>query len=605
MKRRDGLTKTLPKRDEINKQDKWNIEDLYSNDELWLKDYNKIKEEISNIKKFKGRLHESAKVLSECIKEEERIKRLADKVFVYAHLKNDEDTTNNFYSGRFDMAYGLISKMTSEFAFIIPEILKIDKKTIKKFLESEELKPYSFKIKETIRLKPHMLSSEEEKLLALATEPLSGAQKIFTILNNGDMKFPTIEDEDGYEIQLTHGRYSNFIRSYDRRVRKDAFDNYMSVYKEYKNSLAAALTTHIKGSIFNSKARKYNSAIEHYLNYDNVDISIYNNLLNSVNNNLNALHKYMKLRKKVLEVDELHIYDIYAPLVKNFNKKYTFDEAKEEVIKSLSPLGNEYVSIVNKAIKDRWIDKYENVGKRSGAYSSGSYDSFPYILLNFNGNINSMFTLAHEMGHSLHTYYSINNQPYTYADYKIFVAEVASLTNEALLYDYLMKKSDSSEEKLYLINQELEKIRGTLFRQCMFAEFEKKIFEYAEEGNPLTADYFSEIYYKLNKRWFGDDIIIDEPIFYEWARIPHFYYNFYVYKYCIGISCANTVAKKILEGESGAIDRYINNFLKAGGSNYPVEILKSTGVDISTPEPIDSTIKYFSDLVDEFENLIS
>ncbi len=597
------MTKTIPKRDEVNIQDKWNIEELYANDEEWFKDYNRLKEEIPSIRKYKGKLGQSPKTLSECLKEEENIRRLADKIVVYAHLKNDEDTTNNYYSGRFDMASNLYSQMNSEFSFIKPEIINIEQDKLEEFLQHKELKPYSFKIKEIIRLKPHMLSHEEEKLMALASDPLSGSSKIFTVLNNGDIKFPIIIDEDGNEIQITHARYSNLIRSQDREVRKEAFEKYMNVYKEFKNSFSTTLSTHIKSSIFNSKVRKYNSSIEHYLNYDNVDTEIYDNLLNSVNNNLKALHKYVSLRKKVLGVDQLHVYDLYTNLVKNFDKKYTFDEAKDMMIESLFPLGKDYTGIVKKAIKDGWIDKYENLGKRSGAYSSGSYDSFPYILLNFNGSINSVFTLAHEMGHSVHTYYSKTNQPYTYADYKIFVAEVASLTNEALLNHYLLNKVDSNEEKLFLINQELEKIRGTLFRQCLFAEFEKRVYEEAEAGKPLTADYMSELYRDLNRRWYGDDIIIDEPINYEWARIPHFYYNFYVYKYCIGISCANTLAEKIINGESGAVDKYINKFLKAGGSDYPVEILKSAGVDISSPEPIERTISYFTSLVDDFDRM--
>ncbi len=597
--------KTLPNRSDVNKEDTWNLEALYSNEEAWRKDFDILKSSVHKISLYKGRLSESADVLYSCLKEMEEMKRLADKVFVYAHLSYDQDTTNSNFSGLLEMATGLISKMSGEMSFVVPEILSIEESKLQEFLKDDNLKFYSYTIQEIVRLKPHTLTPQEEKLMALASEPLSGGMKVFSVLNNGDIRFPSIRDESGEQTLITHSRYTNFLMSPNRDIRKTSFRKYMGVYRDYRNSFAATLGNHVKSSVFKSHARNYRTSREHYLNYDNVSTDIYDNLINTVDKRLSSVHRYCDLRKKVLGVDELHLYDMYVPLIKDFDKEYSFDEALDMVVSSLSKMGEEYLSIVKQGIKDRWIDKYENVGKRSGAFSFGCYDSYPYILLNYNGSLNSVFTLAHEMGHSMHSYYSNHNQPYTYAGYKIFVAEVASLTNETILYDYLVNKSNSKEEKLFLVNHELEKIRGTLFRQCMFAEFEKTMFEASESGKPLTSDYLSETYHTLNKKWFGPNVVIDDLIDYEWARVPHFYYNFYVYKYCIGISCANTLAKKIINSEDGAVDRYINNFLKAGGSDYPINILKSAGVDISTPEPIEDTANLFDSLLDEFESLIS
>ncbi len=597
--------KTLPDRSEVKKEDTWNLEALYSDGDDWKRDFDLLDSRINKISSYRGRLSESPDVLYSCLSEIDDIKRFADKIFVYAHLLYDQDTTNNESSGKLEMITGLISRMSGELSFVVPEILCIDESKMNEFLQDDKLKFYDFYLREIIRLRPHTLTPSEEKLLALASDPLGGGMKIFSILNNGDIRFPSIVNEDGEQVLISHSRYSTFLMSPNRDIRKTSFEKYMGVYKDYKNSFAGTLGNHVKSSVFKSRARHYSSSREHYLNYDNVGVDIYDNIIKAVENRLDSLHRYCNLRKKVLNVDDLHLYDMYVPLVSEFDKKYSFDEAQEIVINSVSKMGDEYSSIYCQGLKDRWVDKYENKGKRSGAFSFGCYDSYPYVLLNFNGSLNSVFTLAHEMGHSMHTYYTNHNQPYTYSLYKIFVAEVASLTNEALLYDYLINRVESKDEKLFLVNHELEKIRGTLFRQCMFAAFERDMFQASESGQPLTAKFLSDSYHNLNKKWFGPDVVIDELIDYEWARIPHFYYNFYVYKYCIGISCANTLAKKIINSESGAVDRYINNFLKAGGSNYPVDILKSAGVDISTPRPIEDTADLFDSLLKEFESLIS
>ncbi len=597
------MVKTLPKRKDVKKEDQWNLEDFYKNDDEWLKDFKELSESYKKILKFKGKLSHSAETLANCIKELNEIERKTDNVYVYAFLKSDEDLSNSFYAGRLSQIKSLVAKISGEMSYIIPEIFKISNKTMDKFLKNDCIKPYSFFFEDILRLKPHILSEEEEKILALASEALGGAYNLFSTFNNGDLKFPIIKDETGEEVTITHGRYTSFLISNDRNVRKAAFENYYQVYKTYNNTFATMLENHIKSNVFKSSIRKFNSAIEHYLSDDNVPETVYDNLIKTVCNNLDALHKYMKLRKKVLGFDELHLYDVFVPLVNEYSRKFTFDEATEIVLKAIQPMGEEYVSIAKKAIEQRWIDKYENEGKNSGAYSSGSYDSYPYILMNFSGNINDVFTYVHEMGHSIHSYFSKANQPYIYSRYKAFVAEVASTFNEALLTNYLMKNATSKEEKMFLLNQEIEKIRGTLYRQAMFADFEKKIYNEVERGNSLTSDSLCEMYRELNKKWFGDDVFIDEQINYEWARIPHLYYNFYVYKYCIGISCATTLAEKVISGNKDIIPQYINNFLKAGSSNYPIEILKSAGVDISTPEPVEKTLKYFSKLVDELEKL--
>ncbi|MFW6034889.1 MAG: oligoendopeptidase F, partial [Halothermotrichaceae bacterium] len=446
------------------------------------------------------------------------------------------------------------------------------------------------------------LSAKEEKILAMAGDIVQGPGNIFGMLNNADLEFPTIEDKNGEEIRVTHGRFIDFMQSKDRQVRKDAFSALYSKYDEFDNTFATTLNTAVKGHIFNAKARNYNSALAAALDEDNVSTDVYNNLIKTVKENIEPMYKYVNLRKKVLGVDELHIYDIYTPLVQEVEMEIPFTEAKEIVAEGVKPLGDEYINILQKGYDSGWIDVFENKGKRSGAYSSGCYGVHPYVLLNYTDTLNNVFTLAHEMGHALHTYYSNENQPFVYANYKIFVAEVASTLNETLLIHYLLEKTDDEDKQKYLINHYLEQFRGTVYRQTMFAEFEKIIHEKAEEGIPLTSQFLKETYHRLNEEYYGPDIIIDEQIDLEWARIPHFYYNFYVYKYATGFSAATALASKIIENGQTAVDSYLN-FLKSGNSDYPINLLKTAGVDMSSPDPIETAIGTFREFVDKFEQL--
>ncbi|MCL6588143.1 MAG: oligoendopeptidase F, partial [Anoxybacillus sp.] len=441
-------------------------------------------------------------------------------------------------------------------------------------------------------------------LLAQAAEIMAASSNTFGMLNNADLKFPTIIDESGDEVEITHGRYLRFLESEDRRVRHDAFKAVYETYGKYKNTFASTLSGAVKKDNFFARVRHYESARHAALSNNNIPESVYDNLVETINKNLHLLHRYVRLRKKVLGVDELHMYDLYAPLVKEVKMEITYEQAKDYLLKGLAPLGEEYVSIVKEGLENRWVDVRENVGKRSGAYSSGAYGTNPYILMNWQDNVNNLFTLAHEFGHSVHSYYTRKTQPYPYGSYSIFVAEVASTCNEALLNDYLLNTIDDEKKRLYLLNHYLEGFRGTVFRQTMFAEFEHMIHQKAQTGEALTADSLTSMYYELNKKYFGNDIVVDEEIGLEWARIPHFYYNYYVYQYATGFSAATALSKQILEEGKPAVNRYIE-FLKAGSSDYPIEVLKKAGVDMTTAQPIQEACDVFAQKLEEMEQLLS
>lgn len=460
-----------------------------------------------------------------------------------------------------------------------------------------------FSIKENLRQKEHILSEKEEQILAMSAEISDIGGDVFTMFNNADIKFPYIKDEEGEEIEVTKGRYIAFLESKDRRVRKDAFEAVYSSYKKMKNTLAASLTGNVKKNRFYSLVRKYPSALEASLDNDNIPVDVYTTLIDTVNKNLPLLDRYLKLRKKVLKLDELHMYDLYVPMVEEFDKKIPYEEARTIVAEALKPLGEEYIGYLQKGMNSAWIDVYENEGKTSGAYAWGAYKTHPYVLLNYQNKINDVFTLAHEMGHALHSYYTNMTQPYVYSEYKIFVAEVASTVNESLLMRYLLPRASSKQEKAYLLNHYLEEFRGTVFRQVMFAEFEKIIHEKVEQGEALNAQELSNIYYGLNKKYFGEAVTVDEDIAMEWSRIPHFYSSFYVYKYATGFSSATAIAEKILTEGRPAVDKYLE-FLKSGGSNYPLELLKIAGVDLSTPQPIQDALNVFEKTLDELEELL-
>ncbi|QGU00125.1 Oligoendopeptidase F [Candidatus Syntrophocurvum alkaliphilum] len=590
-------------RKEIDEKYKWDIEDIYVNENLWEEDFNQVKELAQQIQSYKNTLKNSAEQLLEVLRLSDEIDRKTSKLFLYAKMRRDEDNTNDKYKTLFDRAEGLTVLAKSASAFIVPEILSISDEQLQKFLnDNDDLKIYSHFIDTITRQKEHILSPEEEKLMAMVAEIATSSSNIFTMLNNADIKFPVIKDEEGNDVELTKGNFGRFMESSDRRVRKDAFKALYSSYNKLFNTLGTTLSSSVKTNIFYSKARKYNSALEASLDQDNVTVDVYENLIKTVHNNLHHLHRYMNLRKKVLEVDELHIYDLYTPLVKEYKVKIPYEKAKEIVLAGLQPLGDDYLNILKQGLDSGWIDVYENVGKTSGAYSWGSYDTHPYILLNYDDKLNDVFTLAHELGHSLHSYYSNRNQPFVNSQYTIFVAEVASTVNELLLSDYMLKNSTDIKEKMNLINHYLEQFRGTVFRQTMFAEFEKLMHERAEKGEAITSELLSNIYNELNKFYFGPDVVIDDEVRIEWSRIPHFYSAFYVYKYATGFSAASAIKQKIIEGEPNILRDYIN-FLKAGGSDYPLNLLKNTGVDLTTPEPIELALEQFGNLVEELDEM--
>ncbi len=597
-------TKALKKRSEVPVELTWRLEDIFATDEDWEAEYKKLEEDLPEIETFQGKLATSADTLYNLLKLQDELSERLGKLYTYAHMRYDQDTTNSFYQGLNAKAEMLLTNASSVMSYIVPEILAIKEEKIEQFLnEKEELKLYEKVLKDIAKRRPHVLSEKEEALLAEAGEVLSTASQTFGMLNNADLTFPTIENEDGEEVELTHGRYSTFLESKDRRVRKDAFQALYDTYGKFKNTFAATLSGNIKKDNFYAKVRNYDSARQAALTNNHIPEEVYDNLVEAVNERLPLLHRYVELRKKVLGVDELHMYDLYTPLVPEVDMKVSYDEAKEYVMKGLEPLGSEYQSILQEAFENRWIDVEENRGKRSGAYSSGAYGTNPYILLNWQDNINNTFTLAHELGHSVHSYYTRKHQPYRYGNYSIFVAEVASTTNEALLNDYLLKNLDDDKEKTYILNHFLEGFRGTVFRQTMFAEFEHDIHMRAQNGEALTADKLTEIYYELNKKYYGPAMVSDEEIGLEWARIPHFYYNYYVYQYATGYSAATALAQQILEEGEPAVKRYID-FLKAGSSDYPIEVLKRAGVDMNSKQPILDALDVFEEKLNEIEKLL-
>lgn len=597
-------TKSLPKRNEVAVEDTWDLEAIYASDDVWEKEFEETKQMLPELKSFQGKLGESAETLYTYLQKQDEVTKKLGKLYTYAHMRYDQDTTNSFYQGLNDRASNLATQVSSTVSFAVPEILSLSEEALSQFLQSyEPLALYKHALDEINRQRPHVLSKEEEALLADVREVANTSSNTFGMLNNADLKFPVIKDENGEDIEVTHGRYIRFLESSDRRVREDAFKVVYGTYDSYKNTFASTLAGTVKRDNFFAKTRHFDSARQAALNNNNIPEAVYDNLVKTVNDNLHLLHRYVRLRKKALGLDELHMYDLYTPLVKDAKMEVSFKEAQQLVLDSLEPMGEEYKTIVKDGYEKRWIDVHENAGKRSGAYSSGAYGTMPYILMNWQDNVNNLFTLTHEIGHSVHSYYTRENQPYPYADYSIFVAEVASTCNEALLNHYMLQKTTDKKEKLYLLNHHLEGFRGTVFRQTMFAEFEQEIHVRAAKGEPLTPELLTKIYYDLNVKYFGEDLAIDKEIGLEWARIPHFYYNFYVYQYATGFSAAASLSKQILEEGKPAVDRYLE-FLKAGSSDYPIEVLKKAGVDMTTPEPIEDALKVFESILDEMEELL-
>ncbi|MFD1735331.1 oligoendopeptidase F [Bacillus salitolerans] len=599
-----AVVKSLPSRSEVAVEDTWRLEDIFATDKDWENEFKEVKALIPKAEEFQGKLGESSDIFLQLLTYQDELLMRISKLYTYAHMRYDQDTTNSFYQGLNDRASNLYTQISSALAFVVPEILALDESILKSFLEEkEELKVYEHALDEINRTRPHVLSAKEEALLAQASEVTSSSSNTFGMLNNADLKFPTIKDENGEEVEITHGRYIRFLESSDGRVRKEAFKAVYETYGNYKNTFASTLSGAVKKDNFYARVRNYKTAREAALSTNNIPEQVYDNLVNTVNDHLHLLHRYVSLRKKVLGLSELHMYDLYTPLVKDIKMEVSYEEAKDYVLKGLKPLGEEYQSILKEAYENRWVDVHENKGKRSGAYSSGVYGTNPYILMNWQDNVNNLFTLAHEFGHSVHSYYTRKSQPFVYGNYSIFVAEVASTCNENLLNDYLLNTIDDEKKRLYLLNHYLEGFRGTVFRQTMFAEFEHNVHMKAQEGEALTPDMLTEMYYDLNKKYFGSDIVVDEEIGLEWSRIPHFYYNYYVYQYATGFSAAAALSKQILEEGEPAVERYIE-FLKAGSSDYPIEVLKKAGVDMTSPEPMKQALKVFEEKLTEMEQLL-
>ena len=597
------MASELLKRSEVKEADTWNVKDMYPTTEAWENELKVITEIVDKIASYEGSVAATAENLLAVLEHLASAGEKIEKAFNYAERLFDEDQTNTTHQAMSAKVYSLYAAMGSKTAFVDPEIIAATDETLEAFYkELPALELYRKQIAEIRRMKEHCLSAEMEKLLAMTAEMSQTPADTFSILNNADLVFPEIEDESGEKVRITHGRYGQFLQSADRRVRKDAFENLYQTYKQFLNTSASLYCGNVKQQVFHAKARKYTSSLECAVDANNVSSSVYHNLIDTVNRNLDKMHQYVSLRKKCLGVGELHMYDIYTPMIADVAKKISFEEAKETVLKALAPLGEDYVNKVKEGFENRWIDVYENQGKRSGAYSWGAYGTHPYVLLNYQGTLNDVFTLAHEMGHALHSWYSDETQPYIYAGYRIFVAEVASTCNEALLIHHLLKKAKDPKTKAYLINYFLEQFRTTLYRQTMFAEFEKITHGLQEAGEALTAERLCSIYYDLNKAYFGEDICIDRQIEMEWARIPHFYTPFYVYQYATGFSAAIALSGKILREGEAAVEQY-KKFLKGGSSMYPLELLRLAGVDMEQKKPVEDALQVFSEYLDEMERL--
>lgn len=594
----------IPKRSEVPEQFKWALEDIYATDENWAEDLQKLKAMPERITAFKGRLSESADTLYDFMQLSDEISVLCDSLGNYAQRRSDEDTANAKYQGFLGQLMNAYVAVNSAGSFETPEIISIEEDKLQKFYEDKpELKLYKRALDKLRRKKAHILSEAEEKILALTGEMGQSPENIYSMFSDADLRFPDAVDKDGKVHQVTHGSYIPLVQSEDRVLRKSAFESMYSTFDKFRNTCAATLSAQIKAVNFYAKARRYDSSLEAALDGTEVPVSVYKNLIEAVHDNMHYMYDYVALRKKLLGVDELHFYDLYTPVVPDADMKITFEEAKETVLKALAPMGEDYLAILKEGFENRWIDVYENEGKTSGAYSAGAR-VHPYVLLNHKDTLNCMFTLAHEMGHAIHSYLSNKNQPVVYSDYVIFVAEVASTCNEALLMQYLLKNTEDKKQRAYLINYFLEQFRTTLYRQTMFAEFELKINEMVAAGESLTAEGLNELYGELNKLYFGDGIVLDDEIKLEWARIPHFYYDYYVYQYATGYSAAIALSQRILKYGEPAVKDYIG-FLKGGCSTDPISLLKGAGVDMATTQPINEALAMFGELVKEMEEAMA
>ena len=596
-------TKRIPERSEIAEQDKWAIHDIYATDELWEADLQKAKDLIPTISGFDGKLGASAQSLLDYMKLTEEIAVLSDALANYAMRRSDEDARVSKYQAMVGSLMSTYVALNAASSFATPEIMGISEETMESFYAAEPaLERYRRYLDDIRRRRAHVLTPAEEKLLASAGEMANAPDTIYGMFNDADVTFPDAVDAEGNHHPLSQGTYISYMESSDRTLRKSAFENLYRTYGGYKNTISAILSAQVKQLQFFADARKYSSAMEASLDVTNVPTAVYTNLIEAVHKNMDKMYRYVALRKKLLGVDELHMYDIYTPLVEDVDKKASIDEAKQTVYDALAPLGDEYRKILKQGFDSRWIDVYENAGKRSGAYSAGA-KVHPFVLLNYTGTLDSQFTLAHEMGHAMHSYLSNHTQTPLDADYVIFVAEVASTCNEALLMEYLLGKTTDKKERAYLINHFLEQFRTTLYRQTMFAEFELNIGKMAQEGTSLTPDVLNAEYRRLNRLYFGEEVVLDDEIDMEWMRIPHFYYNYYVFQYATGYAAAIALSRRILrEGES-AVKDYLG-FLSGGCSKSPIDLLRGAGVDMSTTAPVEEALKLFDELIGEMEQLM-
>lgn len=591
-------------RSEVEETYKWNLNALLKEEEI-----PEIKKEIleltSELETFKGHILESSNTFAKFYEVDEKLSRLIDQLSVYSYMNCDVETTDSKRQGLKMEVESLLENISERLTFIEPEILSDDYETIKKYIEeNDSLKQYQFSLEKLFRQKEHTLSEQEERIITLASNAMGTGDDVFYNIDNSDIHLGMIQDENGEEVELTNSNYNKYMNSKDRNVRINAFQHMYHYFEGLKNTLAASLKGNIKENFFSSKVRNFESPLKESLFYDNIDVSVYDKLIEIVHKNLDTMYEYMDLKKKILNLDEFHMYDIYVDLVDDLDIKIPLEEGKQMVFDALKPLGENYINDLKKAFQQKWIDIYPNIGKKSGAYSWGCYDSYPYLLLNYNDTVDSVSTMAHELGHSMHSYYSDKNQNYSNHNYPIFLAEIASTTNEMLLNHYMTSHAKTKKEKILYITEFLEKVRTTIYRQTMFAEFEKIMHEKEEQGIPLTEEEFSKTYYELNQLYYGNSVVSDDLIRYEWARIPHFYTSFYVYKYATGLACAIKISNDILNHKDGALENYLE-FLSSGGSDYPLAILKKTGIDITSGEAIEDALAVFKEKVEELKELYS
>lgn len=602
----NNLERLLPLRSQIKSSDKWRLEDIYSGDESWQAEYDALAAELDNECAYKGRLAESAKTLLDMLCEYDSLEERLEKIYVYAFLKLYEDMSEPKSQVMAGKAQTLSVRFATRYSFMESEIIAIPEDKLCVWIKNE-LAPFAHLIEDMLLEKVHTLSEENEQLLAASSLMQSAPKDIFSQFNNSDIEFGNVTDENGTESKLTSARFGSFMESSDRRVRKEAFTKLYAQYKSHINMLAATYEANVKQARFYAGARKYGSTLEMYLSQNNIPTEVYTSLIDTVNENIQLMHRYAGLRKKALGVDELHMYDVYAPMTADVKMKVDYKDATKMVLEGLKPLGDEYAGILKEGFENGWIDVRESRGKRSGAFSWGEYGTHPFVCLNYSDTLNDVFTIAHEMGHAIHTYYSNKNQPHVYAGYRIFVAEVASTCNEVILMKSLLEHCDDDAKKKYLLNHFLEQFKGTLFRQTMFAEFEMITHAMSEKGEPLNADNLCSVYRKLNEKYFGPDMVIDDEIAYEWSRIPHFYTPFYVYQYATGFSAAIAIATKITDGykngDNTAREGYFR-FLSGGSSMHPIELLKLCGIDMETTGPVENALKVFGELLDEMEKIL-